>query len=172
MLYSDIPRLDAPVIYTGAFPILTPWPGSECYRIKLSKESYLQSDWLNPIWIDLPLKININQSIDYRYIVSYSSHLMLCQVFLDVIRDLQVSTNMKTEIRNLYLNKKFYHSPKNYSSIKMSSLEGQFTQNQLRNGRYNDKKKKIKRDLLSDGKIYTLKLKKRWQLYFWNVTKV
>ena len=26
-LYPDIPRPDAPVIYTGAFPILTVWPG-------------------------------------------------------------------------------------------------------------------------------------------------
>ena len=26
-LYPDIPRPDAPVIYTGAFPILTAWPG-------------------------------------------------------------------------------------------------------------------------------------------------
>ena len=26
-LYSDIPRPDAPVIYTGSFPILTAWPG-------------------------------------------------------------------------------------------------------------------------------------------------
>ena len=25
--YPDIPRPDAPVIYTGAFPILTAWPG-------------------------------------------------------------------------------------------------------------------------------------------------
>ena len=31
MLYPDIPRPDAPVIYTGAFPILTAWPGSICY---------------------------------------------------------------------------------------------------------------------------------------------
>ena len=30
-LYSDIPRPDAPVIYTGAFPILTAWPGSIYY---------------------------------------------------------------------------------------------------------------------------------------------
>ena len=30
-LYSDIPRPDALVIYTGAFPILTAWPGSICY---------------------------------------------------------------------------------------------------------------------------------------------
>ena len=30
-LYLDIPRPDAPVIYTGAFPILTAWPGSICY---------------------------------------------------------------------------------------------------------------------------------------------
>ena len=29
-LYPDIPRPDAPVIYTGAFPILTAWPGSIC----------------------------------------------------------------------------------------------------------------------------------------------
>ena len=26
-LYPDIPQLDVPVIYTGAFPILTAWPG-------------------------------------------------------------------------------------------------------------------------------------------------
>ena len=31
-LYSDIPRPDAPVIYTGAFPILTASPGSICYK--------------------------------------------------------------------------------------------------------------------------------------------
>ena len=31
-LYSDIPRPDTPVIYTGVFPILTAWPGSICYR--------------------------------------------------------------------------------------------------------------------------------------------
>ena len=31
-LYPDIPRLDAPVIYTGAFPILTAWLGSICYN--------------------------------------------------------------------------------------------------------------------------------------------
>ena len=30
-LYPDIPQLDAPVIYTGAFPILMAWPGSICY---------------------------------------------------------------------------------------------------------------------------------------------
>ena len=30
-LYPDIPRPGAPVIYTGAFPILTAWPGSICY---------------------------------------------------------------------------------------------------------------------------------------------
>ena len=30
-LYPDIPQPDAPVIYTGAFPILTAWPGSICY---------------------------------------------------------------------------------------------------------------------------------------------
>ena len=30
-LYLDIPRPNAPVIYTGAFPILTAWPGSICY---------------------------------------------------------------------------------------------------------------------------------------------
>ena len=30
-LYPDIPRPDSPVIYTGAFPILTAWPGSICY---------------------------------------------------------------------------------------------------------------------------------------------
>ena len=30
-LYPDIPQPDAPVIYTGAFPILTAWPGSVCY---------------------------------------------------------------------------------------------------------------------------------------------
>ena len=30
-LYPDIPRPDAPVIYTGAFPILTAWPESICY---------------------------------------------------------------------------------------------------------------------------------------------
>ena len=29
--YPDIPRPDAPVIYTGAFPILTAWPGSIYY---------------------------------------------------------------------------------------------------------------------------------------------
>ena len=29
-LYSDIPRPDAPVIYTGIFPILTAWLGSIC----------------------------------------------------------------------------------------------------------------------------------------------
>ena len=29
-LYPDIPLPDAPVIYTGAFPILTAWPGSIC----------------------------------------------------------------------------------------------------------------------------------------------
>ena len=28
--YPDIPRPDAPVIYTGSFPILTAWPGSIC----------------------------------------------------------------------------------------------------------------------------------------------
>ena len=34
-LYPDIPRPDAPVIYTGAFPILTAWPGrrSICNRL-------------------------------------------------------------------------------------------------------------------------------------------
>ena len=31
-LYPDIPRPDAPVIYTGAFPILTAWPGRICYK--------------------------------------------------------------------------------------------------------------------------------------------
>ena len=31
-LYPDIPRPDAPVIYTGAFPILTAWPESICYN--------------------------------------------------------------------------------------------------------------------------------------------
>ena len=31
-LYPDIPRPDAPVIYTGAFPILKAWPGSICYN--------------------------------------------------------------------------------------------------------------------------------------------
>ena len=31
-LYPNIPRPDAPVIYTGAFPILTAWPGSICYK--------------------------------------------------------------------------------------------------------------------------------------------
>ena len=30
-LYPNIPRPDAPVIYTGAFPILTAWPRSICY---------------------------------------------------------------------------------------------------------------------------------------------
>ena len=30
-LYPDIPRLDAPVIYTGEFSIVTAWPGSICY---------------------------------------------------------------------------------------------------------------------------------------------
>ena len=30
-LYPDISRPDVPVIYTGAFPILTAWPGSICY---------------------------------------------------------------------------------------------------------------------------------------------
>ena len=30
-LYPDIPRPDAPVIYTDAFPILTACPGSICY---------------------------------------------------------------------------------------------------------------------------------------------
>ena len=29
-LYPDIPRPDAPVIYTGAFPVLTAWLGSLC----------------------------------------------------------------------------------------------------------------------------------------------
>ena len=29
----DIPRPDAPVIYTGAFPILTAWPGSISYML-------------------------------------------------------------------------------------------------------------------------------------------
>ena len=36
-LYPDIPRPDAPVIYTGAFPILTAWPGSLCYTPLSSK---------------------------------------------------------------------------------------------------------------------------------------
>ena len=31
-LYPYIPRPDEPAIYTGAFPILTAWPGSICYR--------------------------------------------------------------------------------------------------------------------------------------------
>ena len=31
-LYLDIPRPDAPVIYPGAFPILTAWPGSIFYN--------------------------------------------------------------------------------------------------------------------------------------------
>ena len=35
-LYPDIPRPDAPVIYTDAFPILTAWPGSICYIYILS----------------------------------------------------------------------------------------------------------------------------------------
>ena len=34
-LYPDIPRPDAPVIYTGAFPNLTVWPGSICNIIRL-----------------------------------------------------------------------------------------------------------------------------------------
>ena len=34
-LYPDIPRPDAPVIYTGAFPVLTTWPGSICYNLNL-----------------------------------------------------------------------------------------------------------------------------------------
>ena len=43
-LYLDIPRPDAPVIYTGAFPILTAWPGSICYiRIQLSVDNYQAS---------------------------------------------------------------------------------------------------------------------------------
>ena len=36
MLYSDIPRPDAPVIYTGAFPILTARPGRRSIYNKLS----------------------------------------------------------------------------------------------------------------------------------------
>ena len=36
-LYPDIPQLDAPVIYTGAFSILTAWPGSICYINKWRK---------------------------------------------------------------------------------------------------------------------------------------
>ena len=35
-LYSDIPRLDAPVIYTGAFPILTARPGWRSIYNKIS----------------------------------------------------------------------------------------------------------------------------------------
>ena len=31
-LYPDIPWPDASVIYTGAFPIVTAWPGSICYN--------------------------------------------------------------------------------------------------------------------------------------------
>ena len=34
-LYPDNPRPDAPVIYTGAFPVLTAWPGSICYTISV-----------------------------------------------------------------------------------------------------------------------------------------
>ena len=36
-LYSDIPRPDSPVIYTGAFPILTAWTGSICYMSTSNK---------------------------------------------------------------------------------------------------------------------------------------
>ena len=35
-LYPDIPRLDVPVIYTGAFPILTAWPGRRSIGNKYS----------------------------------------------------------------------------------------------------------------------------------------
>ena len=37
-LYPDIPWPDAPFIYTGAFPILTAWPGSIYYRKNLKKK--------------------------------------------------------------------------------------------------------------------------------------
>ena len=36
-LYPDIPQPDAPVIYTGAFPILTAWPGSMLQKFKIGK---------------------------------------------------------------------------------------------------------------------------------------
>ena len=34
-LYPDIPRPDTRVIYTGAFPILTAWLRSICYKVRL-----------------------------------------------------------------------------------------------------------------------------------------
>ena len=33
-LYPDIPQPDAHVIYPGAFPILTAWPGSICFKCR------------------------------------------------------------------------------------------------------------------------------------------
>ena len=40
-LYPDIPWPDAPVIYTGAFTILTAWAGSICYTLIIGLNFYL-----------------------------------------------------------------------------------------------------------------------------------
>ena len=46
-LYPDILRPDAPVIYTGAFPILTTWPGSICYTDRYKKSQYNKLQTIN-----------------------------------------------------------------------------------------------------------------------------
>ena len=43
-LYSDIPWADAPVIYIGAFPILTAWPGRRSIYNTISTMQY--KDWI------------------------------------------------------------------------------------------------------------------------------
>ena len=44
-LYPDIHPPDAPVIYTGAFPILTAWPVSICYSVKFMDDLFWVILW-------------------------------------------------------------------------------------------------------------------------------
>ena len=64
-LYPNIPRLDAPVIYTGTFPILTVWPGRRSiYNI------------INHYYSSVKLKVHVtithSPTLIYIYIYIYT----------------------------------------------------------------------------------------------------
>ena len=71
-LYPDIPRPDAPVIYTGAFPFLTAWPESICY---------IQTDSNLILCIGIPYRINVlltSICLPSYLLLLYISYFSLC----------------------------------------------------------------------------------------------
>ena len=80
-LYPDIPRPDAPVIYTGAFPILTAWPGSICYKIIKPWIRFLVHITNKAIQIHLTLRRGVTYATPIR-MKSHTETLTIRRMFM------------------------------------------------------------------------------------------